>query len=156
MATWVKSYTVIAICLTIVIVAAIAAFVISVKVGVDPDVMFRFIAGPTIGNLLSGAVLAYGAIMNIKVNKLQASVKQVESQTNGHMTNLIGKIPDRQEMARIIDEREYHGGELVRNPRTRRTSTGSKPVPKRTGHRKKPASRNKRPTQRGDIQQREQ
>lgn len=90
MMQWKNGYAVVALCVTVVFISLVAAFVITVVVGdVDPDVMLRFLAGPAIGNILSACAITYLTIVNRKVSIVAKQVDNVENHTNGHTTALI-------------------------------------------------------------------
>lgn len=90
MASWKSGYTVIAICVTMVTIALIAALVVTVTVGgTDPDVFLRFLAGPAIGNILTAGAITYLTIVNRKVTTLNSKVESVEQNTNGTNSALV-------------------------------------------------------------------
>lgn len=72
-----------------VVVALIASFTVVVVTAEDPDVFLRFLAGPFLGNLGTFIVLIISAVLNRKVNQVQAQVDKVESNTNGTTTSLM-------------------------------------------------------------------
>lgn len=72
-----------------VMVALIASFTVVVVTADDPDVFLRFLAGPFLGNLGTFIVLIISAVLNRKVNQVQAQVDKVESNTNGTTTSLM-------------------------------------------------------------------
>ena len=92
MAQWKNGYTVIAVCITLVIIAALAAFVFTVRNGTDPDVFFRFLAGPTVGAIISTVSVVLVTVVNRKVNKMTETVQAVEQNTNGNTSALLKQI----------------------------------------------------------------
>lgn len=72
-----------------VLIALIASFTVVVVTADDPDVFLRFLAGPFLGNLGTFIVLIISAVLNKKVNAVQAQVDKVESNTNGTTTALM-------------------------------------------------------------------
>lgn len=90
MVQWKSGYTVVVLCSTVVFITLIGAFVIMVTVGgTDPDVLLRFIAGPTIGNLISLGVITYLTVVDRKVQSAAKVLQTIKEQTNGHITTLI-------------------------------------------------------------------
>lgn len=92
MAQWKNGYTVIAICITLIVLAALMSFVITVRNGTDPDVFFRFLAGPTVGAIISTVSVILVTVVNRKVNKMNDTVKAVQENTNGNTSALLRQI----------------------------------------------------------------
>ena len=86
-----KGWNVVAVCVTAVCVALVASFTVVVITAPDPDIFLRFLAGPFLGNLGAFLVLIISAVLNRKVNQVQAHVAQVEQNTNGTTTALLSR-----------------------------------------------------------------
>lgn len=75
--------------LSAVIVATIISFTVVVVTADDPETVFRFLAGPFLGNLGTFIVLIISAVLNRKVNAVADQVNKVERNTNGTTTALM-------------------------------------------------------------------
>lgn len=103
---WKDGYTIVALCVTGVFITLVAAFVIMVTVGgTDPDILLRFIAGPTIGNLIALGTVTYLTVVNRKVTTAQKTLNTIKEQTNGHITTLLA-AKTLQEPAEIVHDTE--------------------------------------------------
>jgi hypothetical protein len=114
MSNWKSGYSVLAICATVVLISIISAITVSITVGdTDPEVFLRFIAGPTVGNLISTLCVAYLTVVNRRVTKIGTSVETVKNQTNGTNAALIDQVNQLltaktiQEPAVIIHDTQY-------------------------------------------------
>lgn len=79
-----------------------AAVTVIVVQNVDPDVFLQFLAGPTIGNLVTIGVFAYVSIVNRRVGDLKGQLEKVDANTNGNMSRLIDILPSSDPVVRAV------------------------------------------------------